>query len=313
MTSKDSDSLLPLLAPRHWPMWLVIGLLRIVAFFPYSWMIATGKKLGRLLMKVGGSRVLVARRNLELCFPEKSVSEREGILERNFESLGITLLESSIAWWGGEKKIHELVEIEGLDMLKQRAADGKRTLVVAFHFMPFELCGLRIACDLRLSALYQPQTNEVFERVSTRRRNLYDIELIPRKKIKYMLSLLEKGELVGLLPDQDFGVKRGIFVPFFGIQAATVPSVSEYARQAKADVVHLDFHRKADFSGYKVTFSEPLENFPSGDDYADTLRLNQIAEQAIRITPDQYLWQHRRFKTRPEGEEPLYSKKERKK
>ncbi|MBV1888621.1 MAG: LpxL/LpxP family Kdo(2)-lipid IV(A) lauroyl/palmitoleoyl acyltransferase [Proteobacteria bacterium] len=309
MTSKKSDSLLPLLVPRYWPMWFVIGLLRIVAFFPYTWMIAMGKTLGRLLMKVAGSRALVARRNIELCFPEKSVSEREGILVRSFESLGITLLESSICWWGNHEKIRELVDVEGMDMIKQRVAEGKRTLLVAFHFMPFEMCGVRIAMDVGLSALYQPQTNEVFEWISTRRRNQYNIELIPRKKIKYMLGLLEKGALVGLLPDQDFGVKRGIFVPFFGVQAATVPSVSEYARQANADVIHLDFHRKADFSGYTVTFSEPLDNFPSGDDYEDTLRLNQIAEKAIRITPDQYLWLHRRFKTRPEGEEPLYSKK----
>ena len=313
MTSKKSDSLLPLLAPRHWLMWLVIGLLRILSLLPYGATVAVGKKLGRLLMKLGGSRVLVTRRNLELCLPEKSEAEREGILVRNFESLGITMAESGIAWWGSEKQVRNLVDIEGLEILEKRKSEGKKTLIVAFHFMPFEICGRRIAEEVGLSALYQPQTNEVFERVSSRRRSLHNIELIPRKKVKYMLGLLEKGEIVGMLPDQDLGLKRGIFVPFFGIQAATITSISEYAEQTGAAVIHLDFHRKADFSGFTTTISEPLDNFPSGDKYADTLRLNQIAEKAIRITPDQYLWQHRRFKNRPEGEEALYSKKERNK
>jgi len=284
----------------------------MTAFFPYSWIVAIGKKVGRLLIKLGGSRVRITRRNLELCFPEKSVEERERILESNFEALGVSFLESGLAWWGSDKRILKLANIEGLELVEQRLAEGKKTIMIGFHFVSLEMSARLCATKVDFNALYKPQNNGVFEWVSTRRRGINNMKLIPRKKIKYMLGLLDQGQTILLAPDQDLGVKRGIFVPFFGIPAATIPSVSEYARQTNSEVVYFNFYRNPDYSGFTLKFSEPLENFPSGDDYEDTVRINLMVEEAIRAHPDQYLWQHRRFKNRPEGEEPLYAKSERK-
>ena len=313
MAPQKSDSFFQLLAPKHWLMWFVIGLIRITAFFPYSWVVAIGKKVGWVLRKLGGSRVRITRRNLELCFPEKSALEREQLLEKNFEALGVSFLESGLAWWGSDQRILKMATIEGLELVEQRLAQGKKTIMIGFHFVPLEMCARLCATKVDFNALYKPQNNGVFEWISAKRRGINNMHLIPRKKIKYMLGLLDEGKTILLAPDQDLGVKCGIFVPFFGIPAATIPSVSEYARQTNSEVVYFNFYRNPDFSGFTLKFSEPLENFPSGDDYADTARINVMVEEAIRAHPDQYLWQHRRFKNRPEGEEPLYAKSERKK
>ena len=302
------------LHPRHWGLWLLIALLFIIGRLPFTWVWGLGRIIGRLLMKTGGTRVKVTRRNLELCFPEKSPEERERILVKNFEAIGIALLEPGIAWFSSSRRIARIGRLIGLEHIKEIQSQGKGVLVSALHMTSVEMAA-RIASEhLSFNILYRVHDNPVFEYVSSTMRNRYKHKsrFIPRKQVKDLLYFMEQGEVGIILPDQDMGKKRSLFVPFFGIDAATIPSVSDFSRLSHAGVVMGQLWLD-DASGYTLTFSSPLENFPTDNNFEDTVRINKRTEDFIRQHPDQYLWQHRRFKTRPEGEESLYGAKEKKK
>ncbi|MCL6269454.1 LpxL/LpxP family Kdo(2)-lipid IV(A) lauroyl/palmitoleoyl acyltransferase [Sansalvadorimonas sp. 2012CJ34-2] len=302
------------LHPRYWPLWSLIGLLFIIGRLPFTWVLTLGRNIGYILMKIGGSRVKVTRRNLELCFPEKSAEEREKLLRKNFEAIGIALLEPGVAWFSSRKRIERISHFIGWSRILKTQDSGQGVLVNALHMTCVEMA-CRIAAErFSFNILYRVHDNPVYEYVSGVRRNSYrnKARFIPRKQVKDLLFFLKKGEIGIILPDQDMGRKRSYFLPFFGIDAATIPSTSDFARLSNAKVVFGTYCIDKD-DKYLVEFSEPLENFPSDDNKDDSLRLNQLTEDFVRKYPDQYLWQHRRFKTRPEGEPSLYGKKERKK
>ncbi len=292
--------------PRHWPSWLVIGLWRLSAHLPYAWLYQIGRGIGRALMLVGGSRIEVARRNLALCFPELSCPEREALIRRHFEQLGITLTETGYAWWASDARIEKIAKVEGLEHLKAAQAGGQGVLLVAFHFLAIDLTARIVGRYGHFHALYKVQKNRVFEEVSKRQRLRHNVHLIPHKQVRELLSRGQAGHFVAVVPDQDFGPKRSLFVPFFGVPTATIPNVSDYAREIGCPVLLLAFTRSPDGRGHHVSIAPALDNFPSGDDYADTLRINAHFESVIRAHPEQYLWIHKRFKTRPPGEPPVY-------
>ncbi len=302
------------LHPRYWPLWGLIALLFVIGRLPFTWVLALGRKIGHILIRIGGSRVKVTRRNLELCFPEKSAKEREHLLKRNFEAIGIALLEPGVAWFSSRKRIERISRFVGWSRVLKAQDNGQGVLVSALHMTCVEMA-CRIAAErFSFNILYRVHDNPVYEYVSGIRRNSYTHKsrFIPRKQVKDLLYFMKKGEVGIILPDQDMGRRRSHFLPFFGIDAATIPSTSDFARLADAKVV-IGNYCIDESNRYMVEFSEPLENFPSEDSKADTLRINQLTEEFIRRYPDQYLWQHRRFKTRPEGEPSLYGKKRKKK
>ncbi|WP_196221244.1 LpxL/LpxP family Kdo(2)-lipid IV(A) lauroyl/palmitoleoyl acyltransferase [Sansalvadorimonas verongulae] len=302
------------LHPRHWGLWLLIVFLFVVGRLPFPWVLAIGRRIGRLFMRMGGSRVKVTRKNLELCFPEKPAEEREELLLKNFESIGIALLEPGVAWFSSRKRIERIGEFIGLSHVLNIQKNGHGVLVSALHMTCVEMA-CRIASEhLSFNILYRVHDNPVYEYVSSVCRNRYKHKsrYIPRKQVKDLLYFIKKGEVGIILPDQDMGRKRSHFIPFFGIDAATIPSTSDFARLADAKVVTGSYFLRED-NRYMVEFSKPLDNFPTEDSFADTSRICSLTESLIRQHPDQYLWQHRRFKTRPEGEPSLYGKKEHKK
>ncbi|WP_281646590.1 LpxL/LpxP family Kdo(2)-lipid IV(A) lauroyl/palmitoleoyl acyltransferase [Parendozoicomonas sp. Alg238-R29] len=302
------------LHPRYWPLWLLIAFLFLVGRLPFPWVLALGRRIGRMFMKMGGSRVKVTRRNLELCFPDKSSEEREALLVKNFESIGIALLEPGVAWFSSRKRIERISRFIGWSRVLKAQDSNHGVLVSALHMTCLEMA-CRIASErFSFNILYRVHDNPVYEYVSGVCRNRYrhKSRFIPRKQVKDLLHFIKQGEVGIILPDQDMGRKRSHFIPFFGIDAATIPSTSDFARLADAKVVTGSYFLDDD-NRYIVEFSEPLESFPTEDSLADTTRIAELTESTIRQHPDQYLWQHRRFKTRPEGETSLYGKKEPKK
>ncbi|CAM3588164.1 LpxL/LpxP family Kdo(2)-lipid IV(A) lauroyl/palmitoleoyl acyltransferase [Parendozoicomonas haliclonae] len=302
------------LHPRHWGLWLLILFLFLVGRLPFSWVLAIGRGIGRLFMKIGGSRVKVTRRNLELCFPEKSSEERERILVQNFEAIGIALVEPGVAWFSSSKRIARLTSFHGLERFQEIQESGQGVLVSCLHMTCVEMA-CRIASEhTSFNILYRVHDNPVYEYVSGVMRNRYPYKsrFIPRKQVKDLLHFMEQGEIGIILPDQDMGKKRSLFVPYFGIPAATIPSVSDFARLSNAKVSMGTFWLDYECNRYTVDFAKPMVNFPTDDTWEDTCRINKLTEDFIRQHPEQYLWQHRRFKTRPEGEESLYGKKEKK-
>ena len=297
------------LHPRFWPLWLGMGLLWLVVQLPYRWLLVLGRGLGGLMYHLAGSRRRIAERNLELCFPELSVGERQRLLRENFASTGMTFFEMAISWWWPVERLKRLGTVEGLEHLRQAEADGQGVILMALHFTTLEMGGALLCMQQDMYGMYRAHKNPLFDFIQRHGREQRLLGAIERDDVRGMLKVLRAGGVVWYAPDQDYGAQRSLFVPLFGVQAATVTATSKFARLGRARVVPFTQTRLADGTGYKVTVHPALADFPGDSEEADCLRINQWIEQAIRQQPEQYLWAHRRFKTRPAGEAKLYRKK----
>lgn len=299
------------LHPRFWPLWLGLGVLWLVVQLPYKLQLLLGRALGALMYRVAGDRRRIAARNLELCFPEKCAAERKQLLKENFASTGIAFFEMAMSWWWPRPRLAKLAHVEGLEHLKQAQLEGKGVILMAFHFTTLEIGAALLGQKHTIDGMYREHGNPLFDFIQRRGRERHNLDslAIERDDVRGMLKLLRSGRAIWYAPDQDYGAKQSIFVPLFGIQAATVTATSKFAKLGKALVVPFTQQRLADGSGYKLVIHPPLEHFPGESDEADCLRINHWVERAIRECPEQYLWAHRRFKTRPPGEPKLYDKR----
>tara|TARA_R110000782_G_scaffold108382_11_gene196927 strand:- start:602 stop:1426 length:825 start_codon:yes stop_codon:yes gene_type:complete len=257
----------------------------------------------------------VAEINLALCFPQWSDERRAQVLRDNFESNGIALFETAMAWWWPSDRLRRLARVDGLEHLQQAAAAGQGVVLISLHFTTLELGAALLGQRVTIDGMYREHRNPVFDLVQRRGRERHnaDARAIEREDVRAMLKSLRAGRAIWYAPDQDYGRKASVFVPFFGVMAATVTATSTFARLGKAQVVPFIQTRLPDGQGYLLTVHPPLTDFPVGDEVADALRINQWIEQVILQQPEQYMWVHRRFKTRPEGQERLYARRPKRK
>ncbi len=306
MSVKRPQFRLPMLHPRYWFTWVGFALLWLLAQLPYSVLMAMGSWLGRVFLKLAKSRRHVATRNLELCFPELSRSERADLLQKNFESTAIALFESAMAWWWPKRRLEKIVQYEGLEHLDDLRGQG--VLMLGFHFTTLDIAGAFMNLKLPITAMYRPHKNPVYDFIQRKGRERFHQELpvVERRDVRGMAKVMKSGNIIWYAPDQDYGTKGAEFVPFFGVPAATLTATSKFTQLGKAKVIPITYTRLDGNQGYRVTIHGAFTDFPSGDDYADTARVMAFAEARIREQPEQYLWAHRRFKNRPEGENSLY-------
>lgn len=298
------------LHPRFWLLWLGLGLLWLLVQLPYRGLLLLGRGLGVLMYHLAGSRRSIATRNLQLCFPQMGAAEREHLLKENFASTGIAFFEMAMSWWWPKTRLAKLAHIEGLEHLQQAAQQGQGVILMALHFTTLEIGAALLGQRQTIDGMYREHGNPLFDFIQRRGRERHNLDAtaIERDDIRAMLKVLRAGRAIWYAPDQDYGPKQSIFVPLFGIQAATVTATTKFARLGKAKVVPFTQERLADGSGYRLVIHPPMEDFPGESEVADCLRINQWVEQAISQCPAQYLWAHRRFKTRPDGEAKLYLK-----
>lgn len=280
----------------------------MLAMLPYRMQLLMGKGLGRVFYGIAKRRRNIARRNLDLCFPHKSSEEKERIVKGVMASAGIAFFEMGMAWFWPKWRLDRIYTIEGEEHLQQAQADGVGVILMAFHFTHVDLGGKLLGRSFSIDGTYRPHNNPVYDLVQMQGRERHTAKgtAIPRGDVRAMVKALRAGRPLWYAPDQDYGPKHSIFVPFFGVQAATITATSQLARLGKARVIPFTQARKADGSGYHLVVSPPVELFPSGDDEKDACTINRIAEEHILNNMEQYLWVHRRFKTRPESEESLY-------
>ncbi|MHB8912146.1 MAG: LpxL/LpxP family Kdo(2)-lipid IV(A) lauroyl/palmitoleoyl acyltransferase [Lysobacter sp.] len=284
---------------RHLPMWLAFAVMWLAAQLPWPLQRALGSLIGALALRLAGARRRTARTNLALCFPEKSVAEREALLRDHFRDFGIGLFEFARAWWGSAAPMRRTVRIEGREHLDALRAQGRGVLMVSGHFMTLELCG-RLLCDhVPLAGMYRRHRSDVFEWAVKRGRLRYAAAMFSNEEIRPAMRHLKQGGLLWYAPDQDMRGKDTVFAPFFGVPAATITATHQFARLSGCAVVPF-FHRR-EGADYVLRIAPPLADFPSADAVADSARVNAAIETMVREAPSQYLWLHRRFKRRPPG------------
>lgn len=287
-----------LLHPRYWPTWLGLSLLWLLVQLPWQAQMWMGKYLGLIMFHTLKRRRYICCVNLELAFPELSVNERAQLNRAHFISLGKGLFETALSWWGQEQKLAKLAQFEGLEHLNAADQQGGVILLSA-HFTSLELGGRLLAPQLPLHVIYRPHQNAVIEQqVHKLRSKRYGLA-ISRDNIRAMIQSLKQGFTVWYAQDQHFDQKNSLFVPFFGIEAATNTATSRLVSLGKAKLV--PFFTVRTENGYLLRFLPALQDFPSESVHTDTARINAIIEQQVREFPEQYLWTHRRFKTSPAG------------
>ena len=287
---------LRLLAPRYWPTWAGLGLLRLLALLPFAAIVRLGRLLGALLRCLPIRFVRTARRNLELCLPELSESAREQLLNEHFASLGIALLEIPFAWWSTPARLEKLLHIEGVEHLRAAQAQERGVILLTAHFTSMEMAGRALLFVAPVGFLYRETRNEVVAYALKRFRVGYGGHPIPKDDIRAFISALRRNECVWYAPDQSYRKKGAEMVPLFGIPAATNTLTSRLARMTGATVLPYFFQRLPGTQGYRAVIHPPLDNFPSDSAAADAERFNHMIEAQVRRAPEQYLWIHRRFK-----------------
>jgi KDO2-lipid IV(A) lauroyltransferase len=288
--------------------WGALAVLWLIHFWPLPVLAAMGRGLGRVLHRFGRARRRVALRNVERCLPGLSLPQREALVRQHFEYLGRSLLERAVLWWAPRERLMRLITVEGDVGLAERTAG--RFMWVVPHFLALETAGLAtVLFQKRLATtLYQPQSHPVFDRVIYQgRRRFGGVSAHTRHdNALKLLRDIRQGAAFFNLPDMDFGLKDSAFVDFFGIPASTLLAPARLARSMHMTVQPVLALMRADGRGYVVKFLPAWTDWPDEDDITATRRLNAWIEQEIRACPAQYLWVHKRFKTRPEGQAPFY-------
>ncbi len=298
-----------LLAPRHWPAWLGIGVLRLLALLPARWLVGLGAAFGTAVSPLLWNRRRVIRRNLALCFPELGAARRVVLQREAKREMGRMLSEFVLGWFASERKLARLaVDIQGLEHLEAARAAGRGVLLVGGHFSHLELCARLVSRHIRIAGMYRKLDWPVFEYMILRARLAYADTMFDKYALRATVKYLRKGGTVWYAPDQDMRGKDSVFAPFFGTMAATITATHHLARLSGAAVIPF-FHRRTRSGGYALRLEAPLADFPTADVAADTARVNAAIERMVREAPGQYLWAHKRFKTRPEGELPIYGRR----
>jgi KDO2-lipid IV(A) lauroyltransferase len=285
---------------------MVLGIMWVVAQLPYGLQMATGRTLGRMMAGLGRRRRRIAEINLGLCFPELDERERQALLLDHFRSLGMGMVETAMSWWTPAERLKGLARIEGLEHLDRALARGKGVILLSGHFTSLEIGGRLLALFAPFHVLYRRHKNPLFEAVMKRARERNFDQAIPREDMRAMLRSLKQNMPVWYAADQDYGREKSVFAPFFGIPAATITATSRLAQRSGAAVVPFSQRRLEDGSGYLLRLQPALDDFPGANPEADVSRINRILERQVREMPEQYLWVHRRFKTRPEGTHSVY-------
>jgi KDO2-lipid IV(A) lauroyltransferase len=303
----DSTSLAQFWTPGYWFTWIVYLYMRGIVHLPLRWQLGLGRLLGRSLRLLLYPKRHIADRNLAVCFPELTAAERLRLRNKHFESIGMSVSEMAMAWFGSEERIRSVVKINGIEHLQQALARGNGVILFSAHFTTFEFpfAALKPSCPT-LCAMYRDQRNEMWNVIMQKGRGRNIDELFPKNSVRAMVKALKDNAVVWYAPDQSYRKKYSALVPFFGEPAMTNTATSRIAGMTGATVLTYFCRRLEDGSGYVVDIGAPLAGFPTEDLVADTARLMDALADYVRRYPDQYCWIHQRFKGRPPPYPDIY-------
>ena len=285
---------------------LGLAFIWLLHFLPLKWLAPLGETLGILLHDFGRERRHIAMTNLRLCYPQMPEAERERLARAHFRAFGRSFLERGLLWWSPPETIRRLVRIEGLEQV--RALQGRPVILFVPHFVGLDMGWTRLTLELDMVSIYAQQKNFYFNAALYKGRLRFgDSKLLSRQEgVRQAIRGMKAGQPFYYLPDMDYGQRDTIFVPFFGVPAATITGLSRLARMTGAAVIPCVTRMLPGAAGYTVELGAPWEDYPGESIEADTLRMNAWIERRVGEMPEQYYWVHKRFKTRPKGEKKPY-------
>jgi KDO2-lipid IV(A) lauroyltransferase len=287
--------------PRYWPTWLLLALLR--ACVPLSLRAARtiGALLGWAFFISNGKRRRIARQNLRLCFPELSSRRRAVLLRKHFLMTGRSYADLGFLAWASTARIERKIRVLGLEHLRAQNTHGGRVIMLVPHCLGVNLGGV-LAGHHPMFSMFKPQRNALLDWFLNKARMRFGCQLLARKQgMRPVLRALNQRMAFYYIPDEDFGPGRSVFAPFFGVRAATLPTLGRLAKLTDAAVIPVFVRMLPGNEGAEVVLKSPLKDFPSGDRVKDAARMNAVLEESIREMPEQYMWTFKLFKTRPDN------------
>ncbi|MBT5601147.1 MAG: LpxL/LpxP family Kdo(2)-lipid IV(A) lauroyl/palmitoleoyl acyltransferase [Gammaproteobacteria bacterium] len=293
--------------PRYWLTWLLLGLAWLTTQLPQRGRLSAGTLVGIIGYRVAKRRRNITRINLQLCFPELNEAELKQRVKQVFRSTGIGLIETATVWLTNPNRYRHQVKIHGLEHLQTSKNHQQGILLVGMHQATLDFAGAVVATYKPFDVMYKANKNTLIETVMTRGRSRNFPQAIEHRNIRKVIKNLRNGHIVWYAPDQDYGLKHSVFAPFFGLQTASISVTSRIAELTDAKIVFMSQFRVDNDLSYEVFLTPGPKDYPNGDSQVDAAALNLLIESAVRKAPEQYLWLHRRFKTRPAGEASPYS------
>ena len=291
--------------PKYFLTWILILLMRVGVFVPFRLQVFFGKIIGKLIYPVMTELRKTAYSNVSNCFPDKKQPQVTLLVKQHFEAIGISLFETANAYFASDKKIKKMLIIVNEQHFTEALKKEGGIILLCSHFMPLMLGSRALLIKHTIANIYRPQNNKLFDKVMVKGYLKNGAVMIKSTDTRSIIKAINNSLPIWYAPDQDLGRNNSVFAPLFGIQTATASATSRLAKNNNTRVIPYSFIRTK--HGYEMSFHKPLKNYPSGDAIKDASETNQILEKQILKNPEQYLWIHRRFKTRPEGEESFYS------
>jgi KDO2-lipid IV(A) lauroyltransferase len=294
-------------APRYWATWAVLLVLFLAAPLPLVLTRAVGGALGGLMLLINAKRRGIARVNLRMCFPELSDAARTGLLRRHFSAYGQSLSDIAHLAWSSRRRLQRMARWRGLETYRQFIARGRPVILLVPHLVGLNFSGALLGREHPTFCIVKPLRNEVLNWFLHRARTRFGASVLARHQgLRPAIRALKQGITFHYSPDEDLGPAHSVFVPFFGISTATLPTLGRLAALCEAVVIPC-FARLLPWGrGYEITLGSPLQDFPSGSETDDAARMNRAIEDGVCAVPEQYLWTFKLFKTRPAGEPSPY-------
>jgi KDO2-lipid IV(A) lauroyltransferase len=290
--------------PKFFPTWILILLMRIGVFIPFSAQVIIGRTIGKVMYPLMSKLRSTAYSNISHCFPEKKQSQVNALVKSHFEAIGISLFETANAYYASDKKIIKLLTTKNEHFFKDALKQEGGIILLCAHFMPLMLGSRALLINHTIANIYRPQNNKLFDQAMVKGYKNHGAVMIKSTDTRSIVKAINNSLPIWYAPDQDLGEKNSVFALLFGIPTATASATARLAKNNNTRVIPYSFIRTK--KGYEMSFEEPLQNFPSNNPVDDATTTNMILEKQIKKTPEQYLWIHRRFKTRPEGAKNFY-------
>ncbi len=291
--------------PKYWLIWFGLGVLYIITLLPLPVLRFLAHGNAWLLKTLVKKRVKIAQQNIALCFPDMPVAEQQALLKKHLVTAGMGLFETAIGWWWPDWRLRRILQVEGAEHIAAIQAQGKGVLALGIHNVNIETGCRNLGLFRKSVAFYRPHNNPLMDYIQFRGRARSNEFLIDKRSSRALLHALDQGKLCAYMPDQDYGPRGAVFVPFFAVdEAATTSATLMFAR--RANCIPLMLSTQVTDTGYKIKFYPPMTDFADKEDVEALTDLNQRIEQMVLEQPESYLWMHKRFKTRPKGTPSLY-------